>query len=136
MKPLPSPNIRPQPRHVKGEGTDGEDDEVFGQNVHGVLGAAHARLHQGEPRVHPEDQEGRDQDPQGVGDDLAVGEALFDRGQLLGESVGGRRSTVAEATVASSALINEGRKPPLKARNARRPPPLKQRLIRDNMTSS
>lgn len=53
-------------QHPKGYRGDGENDEVFGQDVDAVLGLAEAGFHKGETGVHPEHEHARDQDPHRV----------------------------------------------------------------------
>ena len=59
---------QPPPQQHEAQRRHRKDDKVLGQDVDGVLGPRKAGLHRGEPQVHKEHQDGRQQHPQRVHD--------------------------------------------------------------------
>jgi hypothetical protein len=78
-------------REAGGVEHDGDDDEVhqvLHEDVADVLGRGDARLDQGEPGLHEEDERGADEDPDGVDGRAQLG---WHGGRSLSAGVGGAR---------------------------------------------
>ncbi len=57
---------QPEANHPERDRRHSEDDEVLGQDVDGVLRLTETAFHERESGVHPEHQEGGQQDPEGI----------------------------------------------------------------------
>ena len=62
----------PEPDRPVDERADPEDKDVLTRDVGGVLHPGQARLEERKPGLHEHDQDGRDDDPDGVGGDQQV----------------------------------------------------------------